>query len=321
LGLEKVNKSFMRSGKILLHLAPCPSGTQEKRPVPISKFSYVRLSFRQGADDDFYKKYKEVLDRKQWTMASTPSTPSTQGRVTPRAGIVGIERKLAEQHTRTSQNISQAFEDLSKLMDMAKEMVDISKSISEKIRLKQGDITEDETVRFKSYLMSLGVSDPVTKATYGAGSRYNEELAKELANVLAQPLKECGGMMTLPDVFCRINRARGLELLSPEDLLNACMSLEKMDLPIKMHCFESGVMVLQLSDYRVEKTVEDTCSVVSSSESVNAEEFAALIGISVILGRERLVAAEKSAGLCRDETVEGLRFFPNRFLSDGTNQA
>ena len=30
---------------------------------------------------------------------------------------MGIERRLAEQHVRTSQNISQAFEDLSKLME------------------------------------------------------------------------------------------------------------------------------------------------------------------------------------------------------------
>lgn len=45
-------------------------------------------------------------------------------------------------------------------------------------------------------------------------------------------MQECGGMMTLPDVYCRVNRARGLELISPEDLLNACQMLEHMNLPI-----------------------------------------------------------------------------------------
>lgn len=38
--------------------------------------------------------------------------------------------------------------------------------------------------------------------------------------------------MTLSDVFCRINRARGLELLSPEDILSACQMLGQMNLPI-----------------------------------------------------------------------------------------
>lgn len=39
-------------------------------------------------------------------------------------------------------------------------------------------------------------------------------------------------MMTLPDVYCRVNRARGIELLSPEDLLNACQVLGRLNLPI-----------------------------------------------------------------------------------------
>lgn len=40
-------------------------------------------------------------------------------------------------------------------------------------------------------------------------------------------------MMTLPEVYCRLNRARGMELLSPEDVLNACQSLEKINSPIE----------------------------------------------------------------------------------------
>ena len=46
-----------------------------------------------------------------------------------------------------------------------------------------------QTVAFKSYLLSLGVSDPVTKSTYGSGAKYFEKLAEELGTVLAQPLK------------------------------------------------------------------------------------------------------------------------------------
>ena len=52
-------------------------------------------------------------------------------------------------------------------------------------------------------------------------------------------------MMTLTDVYCRVNRARGLELLSPEDLLNASRQLASLSLPIVLRVFDSGVMVLQ----------------------------------------------------------------------------
>lgn len=53
-------------------------------------------------------------------------------------------------------------------------------------------------------------------------------------------------MMTLTDVYCRVNRARGLELLSPEDLLHASRHLSSLGLPIVLRTFDSGVMVLQV---------------------------------------------------------------------------
>lgn len=44
----------------------------------------------------------------------------------------------------------------------------------------------------------------------------------QLADFLRAPLESAGGMMTLPDVFCLFNRARGTELVSPDDLLQVC---------------------------------------------------------------------------------------------------
>ena len=60
--------------------------------------------------------------------------------------------------------------------------------------------------------------------------------------------------MSLTDVFVRVNRARGMELLSPEDLVNACKVMREFDgikrkpkLKMALRKFdESGVMVLQL---------------------------------------------------------------------------
>ena len=51
------------------------------------------------------------------------------------------------------------------MIEMAKPMVKLAQSISTKIREKQGEITEDETVKFKSYLLSLGIDDPITKVS------------------------------------------------------------------------------------------------------------------------------------------------------------
>jgi ESCRT-II complex subunit VPS36 len=48
--------------------------------------------------------------------------------------------------------------------------------------------------------------------------------------------------------------------------------------------------------------------------SLTAEELAQTLGISVLLARERLMTTEKHGQACRDESIEGLRFYPNRFL-------
>jgi len=52
-----------------------------------------------------------------------------------RTGIVGIERGIQEKQKATDESISKAFQDLSILMDMAKDMVNLSKNISQKIRV------------------------------------------------------------------------------------------------------------------------------------------------------------------------------------------
>lgn len=60
---------------------------------------------------------------------------------------------------------------------------------------KQGEVSDDETVQFKSYLLSMGISDPVTRETHGSGQAYFRELAKEVFRVLEKPIRvrKCQG--------------------------------------------------------------------------------------------------------------------------------
>ena len=70
--------------------------------------------------------------------------------------------------------------------------------------------------------------------------------------------------MSLTDVFVRVNRARGMELLSPEDLVNACKVMRDFDgikrkprLKVALRKFdESGVMVLQLKALDEESVIK-----------------------------------------------------------------
>lgn len=53
---------------------------------------------------------------------------------------------------------------------------------------KQGDISEDDTVRFKSYLMSLGIDDPVTRDAFRSDSDYYTGLAQQISDMMVAVL-------------------------------------------------------------------------------------------------------------------------------------
>ena len=59
-----------------------------------------------------------------------------------------------------------------------------------------------QTVKFKSYLLSMGIPDPVTRETHGTGDKYYTELAKQLAAVLETPIKVCILFITLISHGC-----------------------------------------------------------------------------------------------------------------------
>ena len=220
--VSKEEAGFLRSDKIVLKLYPLsPSEAALDRPFKKEKFNFIKISFRTGGHVEFYNHLNSALKDKLWTIVAK-NPPKRE----IRAGITGIEKKLSQKAKQDNANISKAFEDLNKLIEMAKPMVKLAQSISTKIREKQGEITEDETVQFKSYLLSLGIDDPITKGSC-SDSEYYKLLAKEMFLILDQPIQQSGGMISLTDAFVRVNRARGMELVSPGILKYLILSKHK----------------------------------------------------------------------------------------------
>lgn len=318
---ETTSNFFGRKTRIIMHLRP-PEVGKGPGPLDRSRAAHIKLSGKNGLSVEFHSALRETLSARVWEISLTNETvlkspePLTNvndrlARIQKRTGIGGIERHLEAKAKATDENIALAFQDLSVLMAMAKDMVGLSKSISGKIREQKGEISDDETVRFKSYLLSLGIEDPVTRDNFTSNTAYFNSLAQQICEMLLDPIEEHGGMMSLADVYCRVNRARGLELLSPEDLLHAC---EQLNGPIKLRRFPSGAMVLQLETHDDELIAIDVLEKVIASESLAVEELAKQLGISLLLAKERLLVAERLGKVCRDESVEGLRFYANLLL-------
>lgn len=249
-----------------------------------------------------------------------PSSGINRGR-----GILGIERQIKNQEEKVDRNISEAFLDLKKLMEKAGEMSSTAKSIAGRMKDKSKDksISDDETILFKSHLLSMGVGedieDPVTRKTSANESVYFRDLGRQVASFVKPLLKDRGGgQIPLTDLYCMVNRARGMQLISTEDLLNACLTLDQQRLGVSLVTFPSGLMVVQSDDYNNEEMDNEVATIVQSvyevkSTGITAQELAVDSGIVPSLAKQRLLSAEDRGLVCRDESLQGLLFWPNLF--------
>lgn len=137
--------SFRRSRKVLLHLAE-HTNSDEDRPIPYSMYNFVKLSFKEGYSSDVIGTLNRCLQMRYWETHIPPQiqdvSSSTQlPQIKLRTGIIGIERSLQEKQKATDESLTAAFQDLNKLMTMAKDMVRLSQVISTKIKVIYKHIT------------------------------------------------------------------------------------------------------------------------------------------------------------------------------------
>ena len=179
---------------------------------------------------------------------------------------------------------------------------------------------ENDTTKLVGMLESMGMTSALSAKQ--SGSTYHRQLARQLADFLKHKdkLSQAGGMMTLTDVYCLFNRARGTNMISPEDLLKAIDLMEELKLGLSKRMFASGVAVIQ-DDSFDEKTMAkfltdlatDSLKPSGNRGGITAMDASRALKISVLLVNEHLLSAEKNGCLCRDVTIEGVRFFPNLF--------
>jgi ESCRT-II complex subunit VPS36 len=78
-----------------------------------------------------------------------------------------------------------------------------------------------------------------------AGKNYHSELAIELEKFLETVVDRFGGVIGMVDLYCLYNRARGTDLISPEDLNVACSRLNSNSQKFMLKVYRSGVKTIQ----------------------------------------------------------------------------
>mmetsp|Transcript_15273 Transcript_15273/g.22857 ORF Transcript_15273/g.22857 Transcript_15273/m.22857 type:complete len:404 (+) Transcript_15273:61-1272(+) len=233
------------------------------------------------------------------------------------AGISGIVRNIERNVEKRDQSLQEAFQDLDALMLKAKEMVALAKKVAalqQQTAVAQSEPSMGkEQQTFNQYMMSVGIANPVTKRS--TGSLFHSQLARELSEFLQKPLAKHGGVLTLPDVYCIFNRARGTELISPDDLVRASHLFRALDLPVELREFRSGVLVVQSKSHSDEAITQRLLALVKERERLTPLDVSKLTDTPHPLAKEQLLIAEQQGVLCRDESFEGLVFYENLFLS------
>lgn len=308
--------------------------------------------------DSFYSHLEKTLIRRQWEEASrlhsTTITGAEVGRTitSTGVGVAAIVERNRLRHEHNAKLATQAFggsstaaaasahskaakkereQEVETLMREAKELTNvIHKYVAtlEKSSL-QNNKNDSDDQEFQSMLSHMGMITAIPSkpsSSKSSSSVYYDTLARQICDFLLQNksfsiAKGGNGIMTLTDVYCLFNRARGANMISPEDLISALEQMDKLGLGMKIREFEngSGVSVLQETGFddrvMVQKITDyvDTFNDGRRRIGVTALEAGRILKISPLLANEQLLSAEQNGYLCRDVTLEGTRFFCNLF--------
>lgn len=313
----------------------------------------IKISFRGGGDKILYERLKGAITQRKWLLQGAPRVPNqnplavdgnsgdgfTREQVRKKTvGIAGLEQRGLDMRKNNELVIGTAFEDLEALMASAKEIVALAEGFSRQGNGGPGSSEANALLAESASQLGLVTTKDIVGGGSSNESLYLSELARNLAEFLTDDaravLRKAGGIISLVDLWAMFNRARGgVELVSPMDFEKAARLWEKLKLPVRLRTFKSGVMVVQSMDRTDEMTIKtllawmrDLHDVPPEREvpwdwqefgrGVSARDAADRFGWSIGVAEEELEMAEERGVLCREESLEGLKFWEN-FIDTG----
>eukprot|EP00871_Galdieria_phlegrea_P003445 jgi/Galph1/4100/GphlegSOOS_G2753.1 len=290
---------------------------EDKKPLSMPLFSKHAAQIHLGNDEVFILEFQSIKERSIFleTLARILKTRDEKT-VSGNFGVAGFIRSRKEEMQYREGQLNSAFQDLDSLMLKAKELVRLAEKYEG--ALLESNVGEEkaEVIEFRNIAASLGVDNPVKRARLGGkGDDFHRKLAMELYRTIEQPLRQNGGILNLIDVYCWIIRARTTtQLISPEDLLAACEMFDQLNIPIHLERFESGVIIVVAGFMKDDEVCQVILENVQERRSLSAVEYASMVNIPVLRAISQLELCEQKGMLCRDESHEEIRFFPNLYF-------
>lgn len=292
----------------------------------------VFLKFPSHDNTVFLEHINNALQKKSWAVevlqVKQADAAPVGGFDTRKAGVAGILRRRDMEREQVDDVVNNAVQDLEGLMMHAKDVVAIiqryaaytsspssSSSSSVSSPPPSGLGADEERDDMEAILANIGIVSPVTRLT--AGAHYHAELAKQVADILTAGarLDKVGGLMTLTDLYCLVNRARGSELISPDDLLHAAENLSRLDVGMYLRTFPGGVLCVQSEALDEDGMACEISRVLERSQTgcLHAAQLAAALRVSLVVATNYLQVATTRGVLVVDDTRAGTVYYPNRF--------
>lgn len=306
----------------------CP-GLPKHLTVPLD----MKISFVEGDVEEFLGFLKTAVERKAWITVSREDLASEAEAAAIAAGeaegaAVGMGRIRHQHRARLQLESSvagEAFRDLSSLMRMAKEVAVLAQQYARTRRSTKaaaagagragaasqivGEASSAHDDKVATAVEGLCLVNPVTREV--AGDRFHRELSTQVAEFALPLMDGSGGLLPLTDLYCLYNRARGTDLVSPEDLLKACQLMEGGSRGLRLRRLASGVQVLQDSKRDEDGVAKQLVEWMGDNTEVyvSAPMLAMQLKVSIAIAQAHLLHAEKLGIVCRDEGLHGLRYF------------
>ena len=338
------------------------------------------LKFHRDDKVFFMSDTERALERRSWehvqydikTAARVDDT-TVFGKV---IGVAGLQKRSEEQRNKVDTIRSAALKDLDTLITHARDVISIvekynkqqkhntnnnsdnnkamGESESPVTNTIQGNVNvfqsgsndnndNSNSIQVSNMIHDIGIIAPVTKEM--TGSLYHQQLSRQIADFLLIGGVNGGiigkaGVLGLTDLYCLYNRARGTELVSPDDLYQACRYFSFMDVGLNLRQYDSGVRVVQgptfNQNYVNEKilALASTNSINNNYNSDNSEnssgnsthyyqglkgvhstDVASLLNVSPTIATELLRASVVDEVMVIDDSRSGMLYYPNLFGS------
>ncbi|KAK6457138.1 EAP30/Vps36 family-domain-containing protein [Scheffersomyces xylosifermentans] len=213
---------------------------------------YVKLSFRKGGENEFFRILNDTLAQMKWDSLKSRgainqnATKLTQpARKQPTAlrlgGIHGLEQLGEQQRKQNEMILSSSLGDLENLMFKSQDLIKLSNSFTKFIIAKRHPRAIPTGTKLVPPL-------DIKKTS----SLYHKELSRHISEYSTNyELTKVSSMITSQDLFANYNRyliltqGFGSELVSPQDFNQAIDLFDQLRLPIKLKQYEkSGLVVL-----------------------------------------------------------------------------